>query len=138
MTSMRKKSTLAFSVCSFLMSLLFSLLFFSIELKIMLPLVVSATVFAGSLGFILGNNFSSSGSKYKAMLLGSAITAITFILSITVLTISLKVSSLGHGSLFRIDTYLSEIILNIGIGSIFAAPVLLPFGAYIGVYVKNV
>lgn len=139
MKTMRNKSTMAFSICSFITSLLFSLLVFSDELIIVIPLVASATVLAGSLGFIFGNHFSSSGSKskYKAMLLGATITAITFIFSISVSTIALKVNVYGYNSLFQLDTYLSEIILDVGISGIFSAPILLPLGAYIGIYVKN-
>jgi len=106
---------------------------------VVIPLVTTATILAGSLGFVLGNYFSSarSKSKYKAMLLGAGITAITFIFSIFISVVALKISTHGFNSAMHIDRYLSEIILAIGISGIFAAPVLLPLGAIIGIYVKD-
>jgi hypothetical protein len=126
---------LAFSIPAFVVSLLLSLLVFSDELIIIIPLVASATVFSGSLGFIFVNSFS--GSKYKAMLLGAAITTITFIFSITISVLALKVNVFGYDAIFRIETYMSEIILTVGITGSFSAPLLLLLGAYIGIYVRN-
>jgi len=139
MAPIRKKSTLAFSICSFATSLLFSLLVFADGWIVVIPLVVSATVLAGSFGFIFGNSFASTGpkSKYKAMLFGAVITAITFIFSFLVSIIALKISTHGFNYAIHIDTYLSEIILSIGISGAVAGPVLLPLGAVIGIYVKN-
>ena len=139
MTTMRRKSAAVFSVSSLVTSLLLSLLVFSSELKVLVPLVVSATVLAGSLGYIFGDYFSASGpnSKYKAMLLGSAITTATFVVSIVILTVALKIDSNGTGALFQTGDYLSEMVLNIGISGIFSAPILLPLGAFLGVYLNK-
>jgi len=71
------------------------------------------------------------------MLLGAMITAITFIFSMLASIIALKASTYGFNYAIHVDTYLSEIILDIGISGAFAAPVLLPLGAIIGIYVKN-
>ena len=166
MTHIRKKSTIVFAICSFITSLLFVsaskyVPFFNIDIlpyikdsrplfywwlvfsnafKVAIPLVTSAIILAGSLGFIFGNSFSSvrCKSKNKAMLLGGGIIAISFAFSLLTSIIALESRTNGFISVMQdINKYLPEIVFGIGINGAVAAPVLLLLGAVIGIYVKD-
>jgi len=140
MTYLQKRSLIGFSVSSSVTSLLFSILFFGGTFNIVIPLVISATVFSGLFGFLLGNYFMFSGpnKKLNSMLLGGLVALLAYIPSIAFFFIAFKISFFGFNVIFSLEKYFSEFILTAGIGTIFTAPLILPIGAYTGVYVNNV